>query len=113
MTTSATPASVVERALSAAQPASFAEFAQGVTMIHANLQTALRNAGIETVSSEGLFDPAIHEVIAEAEHADKPRGTIVQVHRPGYRLKYQLVRAAQVVVARPPAATADGETPGS
>jgi molecular chaperone GrpE len=90
------------RALESANPAGFAEFAQGVTMIQANLQTALRTAGIEPVATEGLFDPAIHEVIAEAEHADKPRGTIVQVHRPGYRLKDQLVRAAQVVVARAP-----------
>jgi molecular chaperone GrpE len=93
----------LERALSSAKPASFAEFASGVSMIHANLQAALVNAGIETVPVEGLFDPAVHEVIAETEHADRPRGTIVQVHRPGYRLKDQLVRAAQVVVARPPA----------
>jgi molecular chaperone GrpE (heat shock protein) len=42
-------------------------------------------------------------VIAESESAELPRGTIVKVHRPGYRLKDQLVRAAQVVVARPPA----------
>jgi molecular chaperone GrpE len=93
----------LERALAAAQPASFAEFAQGVSMIQANLATALRGAGIETIPCEGVFDPAVHEVIAEAEGTDHPRGTIVKVHRAGYRLKDQLVRAAQVVVAKPPA----------
>jgi molecular chaperone GrpE len=96
----------LERAIGAATPAAFAEFASGVSMIHANLQSALRNAGIETVPVEGLFDPAVHEVIAEKESSDAPRGTILQVHRPGYRLKDQLVRAAQVVVARPPAGDA-------
>jgi len=33
--------------------------------------------------------------------ADVPKGTIVQVHRQGWRLKDQLVRSAQVVVAKP------------
>jgi molecular chaperone GrpE len=99
----------LERAIGAATPTAFAEFASGVSMIHANLQAALRNAGIETVAVEGLFDPAVHEVIAESESAELPRGTIVQVHRPGYRLKDQLVRAAQVVVARPPAPAGSGD----
>ncbi len=94
----------LERAVLAATPEAFAEFAQGVTMIQTNLQTALRGAGIETVNCEGIFDPAVHEVLAEAEHADVPKGTIVQVFRAGYKLKDQLVRAAQVVVAKPPAA---------
>jgi molecular chaperone GrpE len=94
----------LERAVLAAKPEAFAEFAMGVTMIQTNLQSALRGAGIEPVACEGLFDPAVHEVLAEEEKADVPKGTIVQVFRAGYRLKDQLVRAAQVVVAKPPAA---------
>jgi molecular chaperone GrpE len=92
----------LERAVLAAKPEAFAEFAQGVTMIQTNLLTALRGAGIEPVACEGVFDPAVHEVLAEEEKADVPKGTIVQVFRAGYRLKDQLVRAAQVVVAKPP-----------
>lgn len=95
----------LERAVLAAKPEAFAEFAQGVTMIQSNLQAALRGAGIEAVVCEGIFDPAVHEVLAEAENAEVPKGTIVQVFRAGYRLKDQLVRAAQVVVAKPPAGT--------
>jgi molecular chaperone GrpE len=94
----------LERAVLAATPEAFAGFAQGVTMTQANLQAALRGAGIEQVTCEGVFDPAVHEVLAEAENGDVPKGTIVQVFRPGYKLKDQLVRAAQVVVAKPPAA---------
>lgn len=94
----------LERAVLAAKPEAFAEFAMGVTMIQTNLQSALRGAGIEQIVCEGLFDPAVHEVLAEEEKADVPKGTIVTVFRAGYKLKDQLVRAAQVVVAKPPAA---------
>lgn len=95
----------LERAVLAAKPEAFAEFAMGVTMIQTNLLTALRGAGIEPVVCEGVFDPAVHEVLAEEEKADVPKGTIVTVFRAGYKLKDQLVRAAQVVVAKPPAAS--------
>jgi molecular chaperone GrpE (heat shock protein) len=44
----------------------------------------------------------VHEVIAEVDRTDLPRGTIVEVHRAGYKLRDQLVRAAQVVVAKGP-----------
>lgn len=91
------------RALQAATPEAFADFAMGVSMTRENLVSALAGAGIEAVPVEGVFDPAVHEVIAEAERDDVPRGTIVEVHRAGYRLKDQLVRAAQVVVAKPSA----------
>jgi molecular chaperone GrpE len=91
------------RAVNAANPEAFNEFASGVAMIRENLSNVLTNAGIEQIPSEGIFDPSHHEVIAEQERDDVPRGTIVDVHRAGYRLKDQLVRAAQVVVAKPPA----------
>jgi molecular chaperone GrpE len=93
----------LDRAVDAASPESFAEFTQGVAMIRENLKSALTNAGIETVSAEGPFDPAVHEAIAEVESTDVPRGHIAQVHRAGFRLKDQLIRSAQVVVAKPPA----------
>jgi molecular chaperone GrpE len=102
----------LERAIGAANPAAFSDFAQGVTMIHENLKSALAGMGIERIPCEGVFDPAVHEVLAEQESPDQPRGTIVQVHRSGWKLKDQLVRAAQVVVAKPPApAAAVSEAP--
>ena len=93
----------LERALSTANPAGFNEFAQGVTMIRENLMAALQGAGIEPIPAEGAFDPSVHEVIAENESDEVPRGHILQVFRRGYKLKDQLVRSAQVVVAKPPA----------
>lgn len=93
----------LERAIAAARPDAFVEFAQGVTMIRENLRTALTGAGIEPIACEGAFDPAVHEVLAEEERGDLPKGHIVKVHRSGWRLRDQLVRSAQVVVAKPPA----------
>ena len=91
------------RAIDSATPEGFAEFAQGVTMIRENLKNALIGQGLETIACEGIFDPTVHEVIAEQDAADVPKGTILQVFRAGYKLKDQLIRTAQVVVAKPPA----------
>ena len=92
------------RALESAKPEAFSEFAQGVTLIRENLANALKGQGLETIVCEGVFDPTVHEVLAEEEKADVPKGTILSVFRSGYKLKDQLVRTAQVVVAKPPAA---------
>lgn len=92
------------RALESATPEAFSEFAQGVTLIRENLASALRGQGLEAIVCEGVFDPTVHEVLAEEEKADVPKGTILSVFRSGYKLKDQLVRTAQVVVAKPPAA---------
>ncbi len=91
----------LERAVLAANPNAFVEFAQGVTMTQSNLLNALQGAGIEAIPCEGLFDPAVHEVLAEEENDTVPKGTIVQIFRAGYKLRDQLVRAAQVIVAKP------------
>lgn len=92
------------RALESATPEAFSEFAQGVTLIRENLANALKGQGLEAIVCEGVFDPTVHEVLAEEEKADVPKGTILSVFRSGYKLKDQLVRTAQVVVAKPPAA---------
>lgn len=94
----------LDRAIAAAKPEAFVEFAQGVTMIRESMRASLTASGIEPVAGEGAFDPAVHEVLAEEERADLPKGHIVAVHRSGWKLKDQLVRSAQVVVAKPPAA---------
>ncbi|MFW5858691.1 MAG: nucleotide exchange factor GrpE [Planctomycetota bacterium] len=93
-----------EHALKAASPESFEDFATGVSMIRDNLLGIFGNAGIEPIPTEGVFDPSMHEVVAQIEQPGHPRGTIIEVVRAGYRLHDQIIRAAQVVVTRPPAA---------
>lgn len=90
----------LDRALAAATPETFNEFAQGVTMIRESLRASLTAAGIEPVPGEGVFDPAVHEVLAEEAREGLAKGSIVLTHRSGWKLKDQLIRSAQVVVAK-------------
>lgn len=90
----------LDRAIAAANPEAFNEFAQGVTMTRESLRASLAAAGIEQVASEGIFDPAVHEVLAEEAREGTAKGSIVLTHRSGWKLKDQLIRSAQVVVAR-------------
>jgi len=89
-----------ERAIAAATPDAFEDFATGVSMIKANVDGILSSQGIEPVPAEGVFDPALHEVVAEIDAEGKAKGEIVEVFRTGYRLGEQVIRAAQVVVAK-------------
>lgn len=91
-----------DRAIDAASPETFQDFATGVSMIKANVDGILHSEGIEPIPAEGVFDPAVHEVVAEIEAEGRAKGEIVEVFRTGYRLGDQVIRAAQVVVAKAP-----------
>lgn len=61
---------------------------------------ALENNGVRRLDPTGeAFDPAFHEAI-EAAYSEQPSGTVIEATRPGYTLNEQLVRPAQVRVAR-------------
>jgi molecular chaperone GrpE len=92
-----------DRAIAHASPEQFQDFAMGVSMTKTNIDGVLSSQGIEPIACEGVFNPAVHEVVQEVEDAEVERGTIVQTLRTGYKLGDQVVRAAQVMVARPPA----------
>ena len=76
----------------------------GVTMILQQLKATLTEAGLEEINATGqLFDPNLHEALMQQESADVPEGQVLQQHRKGYRLNGRLLRAASVIIARPPA----------
>ncbi|NRA40047.1 MAG: nucleotide exchange factor GrpE [Planctomycetes bacterium] len=90
-----------ELAIQNAHPEKFTDFAMGVTMTYENIKNIFSGSGVTVVKADGIFDPALHEVVAEIEDDDKPRGTILEVQRNGYQLNEQVVRAAQVIVSKP------------
>ena len=98
-----------ELAVNNANPEKFQDFAMGVSMTKNNIDGTLSSAGIEKVLCEGVFDPRWHEVVQEIERDDVGRGEIVEVLRTGYRIGDQIIRAAQVIVAKPPAEAAEVE----
>jgi molecular chaperone GrpE len=75
--------------------------ADGVGIIHQKLLALLAKEGVRPFDSTGtLFTPELHEAIAVAERPDVESGTIVEELRRGYLWKKELLRAAQVRVAR-------------
>jgi molecular chaperone GrpE len=78
-------------------------FLQGVELVQRELLGALEKHGVGRVEALGqLFDPAVHEAMAQVPDAAAAPGTVLEVLQEGYRLRDRLLRPARVVVARPP-----------
>jgi molecular chaperone GrpE len=76
-------------------------FVDGVVLARKSLSSALAKFGLEEVKAEGEpFDPAVHEAIATIESEAQEPGSVIAVHRKGYRLNDRLLRPAMVTVAR-------------
>jgi molecular chaperone GrpE len=82
----------------------FDRFLHGVELVYAKLQEILRGEGLERIEAQGRpFDPARHEALLESrEESGDPAGepVVVDVLRPGYTLRGQVIRPAGVKVAR-------------
>ena len=73
----------------------------GMSMVSRQLQDFLTSCGIETIDAIGqVFDPNIHEAIAQEENAEIEEGHVIRQVRKGYRLKDRLIRPANVVVSK-------------
>jgi len=73
------------------------------------LERALADAGVTTFTADGqLFDPVRHDAV-DVEWTDDPRRErqVARTVRSGYALGPDVVRAADVLVYRTQAATAD------
>ena len=91
----------------AADKPEWESYAEGLRLIRASLQEALRKHGLVEVEALGReFDPHEHDAIAHAPSPEAPDGTIVAQTRKGYRLGDHLLRAAMVVVSSGPGADA-------
>jgi molecular chaperone GrpE len=73
----------------------------GMSMVSRQLQDFLTSCGIETIDAVGqVFNPNIHEAIAQEENAEIEEGHVIRQVRKGYRLKDRLIRPANVVVSK-------------
>ena len=75
---------------------------KGMEMVKGQLDDFLAAQGLVEVPAEGIFDPNLHEAVAEEEKDGAEPGEILFVKRKGYRIHDRLLRAAVVVVARAP-----------
>jgi len=74
--------------------------AEGVALVHKELQSALAGAGIEPIDPAGeTFDPNVHEALSSRPAANgEDSGVVVETVQRGYRLGETLIRPARVVV---------------
>jgi molecular chaperone GrpE len=77
------------------------QFVEGVRILYHKLLTLLENQGVRPFDSVGkLFTPALHEAVAVTEGEDIESGTIIEDLRRGYLWNNELLRPAQVRVAK-------------
>jgi molecular chaperone GrpE len=91
----------LDRAVEAAGGAPSGDaFADGVRLVHADLHSVLDRLGLTAIDPSGeVFDPNIHEAIAQTPVDGVAAGTIVEVAQKGFMLGEIVVRPARVVVA--------------
>jgi len=103
----------LERAIDHAQKSEGGDlqsFLQGVELVKREFLGVLGNHGVAEIEASGkLFDPALHEAMAQVPVADTEPNTIVDVLQKGYQLRDRLVRASRVVVAKAPEPGEGGE----
>lgn len=79
-----------------ADPAAIVE---GIQAVHDQAVDVLVKLGYPRHDETGVpFDPAVHEVVSVVNDPAAPSGVVLQVVRPGYGEREQLLRPAGVVV---------------
>ncbi len=74
---------------------------EGVEATERQLLDTLQRHGVKAIdTSDGRFDPNLHQAIAEVPGEGKPPGTIVNVVQVGYVIGDRLLRPAMVTIAR-------------
>lgn len=75
----------------------------GMDMVRRQLNDFLAAQGVEEIPTHILFDPNLHDAVAQEDCAKGEEGRILRVTRKGYKLRDRLLRPASVVVSKLPA----------
>jgi molecular chaperone GrpE len=82
----------------------------GMDMVRRQLNEFLGSQGVEEIAASGVFDPNLHEAVAQEECTEGDEGRILRVMRRGYKLRDRLLRPASVVVSKLPAPAAPADS---
>jgi molecular chaperone GrpE len=88
----------LERALEAAEAHEEAKLEEGVALVARSLADVLRKEGLQEVSTDGKFDPHVHEALL-SQPSEVEEGAVIEVLQKGYRLGDRVIRPARVVIA--------------
>ncbi len=87
------------------EPEILGRLREGFAGVERSVVALLERNGIARTDPTGaLFDPNLHQAMAEQENAEHPPGTVLQAWTPAWTLNGRLLKPAMVVVARAPAA---------
>ena len=90
----------LERALAAVGEHEEATVEEGVRLVHRSLASLLQRNGVEEISTDGQFDPHVHEALL-SQPSEAEEGSVIDVVQKGYKLGDRVVRPARVVIAAP------------
>ncbi len=80
----------------------------GMDMVRRQLNEFLASQGVEEIPANGMFDPNLHDAVAQEDCAAGEEGRILRVTRRGFKLRDRLLRPAGVVVSKVPIAKEGG-----
>jgi molecular chaperone GrpE len=91
-----------ELGLSATETASDVKsIALGMQMVKSQLKRFLEDCGVQEIDATGaIFDPNLHEAVAQEVSPNHAEGTVIAQRRKGYKLRDRLLRPSIVVVAQ-------------
>jgi molecular chaperone GrpE len=99
----------LERALDAAEEHKSSDaIVRGVELVRKHLHEVLVDEGLERLEAEGPFDPEHHEAVSSVG-GDVAEPTVLEVVRPGYKLRGKTIRPALVHVSVPQLPQEGGE----
>lgn len=78
-------------------------------MILSKLNNLVAEEGVEEISTEGEFNPEIHDGIAVSENQDFEDNHIIQSFSKGYKLNGKVIIPAKVVVNKIQKNISEGE----
>src|SRR5487761_1088408 len=84
----------LERALNSAE-----QHEEGVRLVHRSLASLLERQGVMEISTEGKFDPHVHEALLAQPSEEAEHGDVLDVIQKGYKIGDRVVRPARVIVA--------------
>lgn len=105
----------LQRALEAAEKHATAgdSLLEGVRLVQQHWRDVFEKHHCTVIKAEGtLFDPHVHEAIAQFPHPEVPADHVIQVTQTGYLLHDRVVRPSRVVVSGGPGSPSDGEVSG-
>jgi molecular chaperone GrpE len=81
----------------------------GIELTEKELLRVLERYDIKRIEAKGqVFNPHLHQAIAQVPAPDKPEGTIIEVAQTGYTIGDRLLRPAMVVITKKPDGGAAG-----